>query len=132
MPKKSGDSGEDIPVAGGGATGAAGVGGAASAVTFTETEPDFVGSATLAAVTVSTPALEGAVYCPADVIIPREAFHVTAVLDAVPWTLAANESLPDVIEDAVAGDIVTEVTVTEVSAKPVVDVRVAVPAQPVN
>ena len=29
----------------------------------------------------------------------------------MPWTVAVNESVPEVIEDAVVGDIVTEVTV---------------------
>jgi len=82
-----------------------------AAVTFTEVESDFVGSALLVAVTVSVPAFAGAVYMPDDVIVPRVAFHVTALLVDVPCTLAVNGKVPEVIEDAVAGDTVTDVIV---------------------
>jgi len=74
-------------------------------------ESDFVGSATLVAVTVSVPAFAGAVYRPPAVIVPSAALHVTALLVAVPATLAAKVSVPPVDDDAVAGDTVTDETV---------------------
>jgi hypothetical protein len=40
-------------------------------------EPDFVGSATLVAVTVSVPAFAGEVYAPDEVMLPSAAFHDT-------------------------------------------------------
>ena len=43
---------------------------APAAVTFTVADADFVVSATLVAVTVSVPTFAGAVYWPADVIVP--------------------------------------------------------------
>jgi hypothetical protein len=65
----------------------------------------------LVAVTVSVPAFDGAVYRPDEVIVPRAAFHVTALLVDVPCTLAVNGKVPEVIEEAVAGVIVTDVIV---------------------
>jgi hypothetical protein len=59
-------------------------GGGGGAVTLTVAEPDFVVSATLVAVTVSVPAVAGAVYAPDAVMLPSEACHVTALLVAVP------------------------------------------------
>jgi hypothetical protein len=59
-------------------------GGGGGAVTFTVAEPDFVVSATLVAVTVSVPAVAGAVYAPDPVMLPSEACHVTPLLVAVP------------------------------------------------
>jgi hypothetical protein len=56
----------------------------AAAVTVTLLEVNLVASATLVAVTVSVPALAGAVYTPAAVIVPSSAFHVTAVFEVVP------------------------------------------------
>jgi hypothetical protein len=82
-------------------------------VTLTDADADLVGSAVLVAVTVSVPAVEGAVYIPAAVILPSDAFHVTPLLEVVPCTVALNGSVPAVIEDAVTGDIATEVTVGE-------------------
>ena len=75
------------------------------------TESDFDGSATLVAVIVSVPAVAGAVYRPELFIVPSTAFQVTDLFVAVPWTLAVNDSVPDVIEEAVAGEIDTEMTV---------------------
>jgi hypothetical protein len=77
----------------------------------TVVEPDLVGSALLVAVTVSVPAFDGAVYMPDEVIAPRTAFHVTVLLVDVPCTLAVNGKVPEVIEEAVAGLTVTDVTV---------------------
>ena len=85
-----------------------GVGGAT--VTVTLADPDLVVSATLVAVTVSVPAFVGAVYAPDGVIVPSTAFHVTALFEAVPCTLAAKDSVPPTIEEATAGVTVTEVT----------------------
>ena len=50
---------------------------------------DFVVSAWLVAVTVSEPALEGAVYNPDCVMLPLTAFQVTLVLE-LPVTVAVN------------------------------------------
>ena len=80
-------------------------------MTFTTVESDLVGSALLVAVTVSVSAFAGAVYIPDEVIVPRAAFHVTALLVDVPCTLAVNDKVPEVIEEAVAGVIVTDVIV---------------------
>jgi hypothetical protein len=80
-------------------------------VTLTDADADLVGSAVLVAVTVSVPAVEGAVYCPVEVTLPSTAFQVTLLFVVVPDTLAVNGSVPDVIDDAVVGDIVTDVTV---------------------
>jgi hypothetical protein len=80
-------------------------------VTFTTVESDLVGSALLVAVTVSVPAFEGAVYMPDEVIVPKTAFHVTALLVDVPCTLAVKGKVPEVIDEAVAGVIVTDVIV---------------------
>jgi hypothetical protein len=80
-------------------------------VTLTGTESDFDGSATLVAVTVSVPAFAGALYIPELLIVPSAAFHETDLFVAVPWTLAVNGSVPEVIDDAVAGEIDTEVIV---------------------
>jgi hypothetical protein len=81
------------------------------AVTLTVAEPDFVLSALLVAVTVSVPACAGAVYSPAEVMVPKAAFQVTEVLEVVPLTVAVNGSVPLVVEEAEAGETVTEVTV---------------------
>jgi hypothetical protein len=43
-------------------------------------------------------------------MLPREAFHVTDVLVVVPWTVAANWSVPPVMDEVEAGEIVTEAT----------------------
>jgi hypothetical protein len=73
-------------------------------------ESDLVASATLVAVTVSAPAFAGAVYRPPAVIVPRAAFHVTALFVVEPATLALKVSVPPVADDAVEGDTVTDVT----------------------
>ena len=86
--------------------------GEGAAATLTDVEADFVGSALLIAVTVSVPAAEGAVYWPVDVILPSTARQVTLLLVIVPDTVAVNGSVPDGIDDAVVGDIVTDVTVS--------------------
>ena len=79
-------------------------------VTVTLAEPDLLGSATLVAVTVSVPAFAGAVYWPPAVMVPNKAFQVTVLFDVDPWTEALNDKVPVVIDDAVAGLTVTEVT----------------------
>jgi positive regulator of sigma E activity len=81
-----------------------------AAVTVTLAEADLLVSATLVAVTVSVPALDGAVYWPPAVMVPSKAFQVTDLLDVDPWTEALNDKVPVVIDDAVAGLTVTEVT----------------------
>jgi hypothetical protein len=43
-------------------------------------------------------------------MLPRDAFHVTDLSDAVPWTDAANRNVAPVVNEAEAGEIVTEVT----------------------
>jgi hypothetical protein len=83
---------------------------AVAVATVTVELPDLVESATLVAVTVSVPALAGAVYLPVGVMIPSEAFHVTLLLVAVPWTVPANDRVPPGIDFAGEGDTVTDVT----------------------
>jgi hypothetical protein len=60
------------------------------ALTVTEADADLVVSATLVAVTVSLPALAGAVYSPLDVIVPSVALQVTDLFVTVPDTVAEN------------------------------------------
>jgi hypothetical protein len=84
--------------------------GAGAAVTVTLDVSDWLGSATLFAVTVSTPALAGAVYCPAAVIVPNNAFQVTDLSVAVPATVAKNVTFPLATTAVVAGVTVTDVT----------------------
>jgi hypothetical protein len=76
---------------------------------------NFDQSALLVAVTVSVPAVDGAVYRPVDVIRPRAAFQVTFLFVVVPTTVALNGSVPDVSDDAVVGDTVTDVTPDDVA-----------------
>ena len=95
---------------------------ATGTVTVTVAEADFVVSATLVAVTVYVPAVAGAVYRPAVVIVPPVALHVTLVL-VVPVTVAVNCCVPPVASDAEVGLIVTAtgtVTVTVAEADLVV------------
>jgi len=80
------------------------------AVTLTVDTPDLVGSATLVAVTTSVPALDGAVYWPADVIVPSCALQVTFVFVVVPCTVAWNGNVPPVADAAVEGFTITAVT----------------------
>jgi hypothetical protein len=87
-----------------------------AAVTVTLLEPDLPESAMLVAVTVSVPALDGAVYMPDVVIVPSDAFHVTNVVAAAPWIVALNGTVPAVTDEAVAGDTTTEVTLDVCSA----------------
>ena len=54
------------------------------ALTVTVAEADFVLSATLVAVTVTLPAVAGAVRRPAAEIVPAEADHVMPLLETVP------------------------------------------------
>lgn len=52
--------------------------------TLTVALADFVGSATLVAITCPTPPALGAVKTPADEIVPMEAVHVTALFVVAP------------------------------------------------
>ena len=47
---------------------------------------------------------------PAEVMVPSRAFHVTAVFEVVPATVALNWSVPPVADEAVPGVTVTAVT----------------------
>jgi hypothetical protein len=107
-----------VEVGGGGFEGG---GGGGAIVTLTDTESDLVGSATLVAVTVSVPAVVGALYIPDALTVPSAAFQATVLFVVVPATLAVNGSVPEVIEDAVSGDTDTEVTVGEAGAVGVTD-----------
>ena len=69
---------------------------AGAVVTLIDADADLVGSALLIAVTVSVPVVEGAVYCPVDVILPSTALQVTLLFVIEPDTLAVNGSVPDV------------------------------------
>jgi hypothetical protein len=43
-------------------------------------------------------------------MLPKEALHVTVLSEVVPSTVAVNGSVPVVIEEAVEGEIATDVT----------------------
>jgi len=81
-----------------------------AAPTVTAAEADFAVLAALVAVTVSLPAVAGAVYPPVDVILPRAAFQVTDLLVTVPETLAENCCVPLTGMDIEAGEMLTEFT----------------------
>ncbi len=72
--------------------------------------PDFVVSASLVAVIVAVPALEGAVKTPPALIEPSDAFQVTALLVTVPATVAVKSTVAPVVTDFELGETVTEVT----------------------
>ena len=74
-------------------------------------EQDLVESASLVAITVSVPASGGAVYSPDAVMVPKEAFQVTALSATVPCTLAVNCKVPPVVAEVEIGHTVTEFTV---------------------
>jgi hypothetical protein len=80
----------------------------APAVTFTEAQADLLGSATLVARMTWIPTL-GAVYTPADVIVPRDECQVTALFVAPP-TFAVKVTLPFIGKVAEAGDMLIELT----------------------
>lgn len=80
------------------------------ALTVTEAEADFDLSARLVAVTVTLPAVAGAVSTPAALIVPAEVDHVMPLLETVPVTLAVNCCEPPVAMLAVVGEMVTEFT----------------------
>jgi len=82
-----------------------------TALTFTCADADLLASASLVAVTVSVPALAGAVYRPVDVIWPSAAVQATDLSVAVPCTVAENCRVPPVNDVALVGDIVTDDTV---------------------
>jgi hypothetical protein len=67
-----------------------GVGDELGPATVTTAEADFVGSATLVAVTIPVAAFVGAVYMPEALTEPVVAVHVTASLDVAPCTAAVN------------------------------------------
>jgi hypothetical protein len=75
-----------------------------------------VGSAALTAVTVAVPILLGAVYIPEEVMLPVEAFQVTALFVEEPSTVAAKGTVPLVMDVAEPGETVTEVTAGLASA----------------
>src|SRR5271155_5738445 len=72
--------------------------------TVTVAVADLVASATLVAVTVSVPAVAGAVYSPAVVMVPSAAFQVTDLFVTVPATVALNCTVPLVIVEAGDGE----------------------------
>jgi hypothetical protein len=84
------------------------------AVTVTVAEADWVGSATLVAVTLNVPALLGAVYRPEDEIWPPDADQVTPVVE-LPLTLAVNCCVPPVVSEAEPGEMVTPTVVVAVT-----------------
>jgi hypothetical protein len=81
-----------------------------AAFTVTVADADFVGSATLVAVTVAAPAFAGAVYNPAAEIVPFEVLHVTAVFVVLPCTIAVNGIVPPDTTLAVVGETEIEDT----------------------
>lgn len=75
-------------------------------LTCTVAVADFVGSATLVALTVTLPVVDGAVNKPEEETVPALADHVTAVL-VVPVTVARNCCVASVIKPTVLGEIDT-------------------------
>lgn len=75
-------------------------------MTVTLAEADFVVSAKLVTVTVKLPAVDGAVYKPADEIVPPVAAQVTAVL-LDPVTVAVNVCVPPEVRLTLVGAILT-------------------------
>ncbi len=63
--------------------------------TVTVAEAALVGSAWLVAITVSVPPVDGAVYRPEELMLPKPAVQVTAVL-VLPLTEALNWAVPPV------------------------------------
>ena len=100
---------------------------------------DLVVSAALVAVIVAVPEVVGAVNRPFTLIVPAEVFHVTDLLEVVPWMLAVSccvapvrmEALPGVTEiEETAGGAAAIVTLAEadlVGSKTLVAVIVAEP-----
>jgi molybdopterin biosynthesis enzyme MoaB len=80
------------------------------ALTVTEAEADFVLSARLVAVTVTLPAVAGAVRTPAAEMVPAEVDHVMPLLETLPTTLALNCCVAPVAMLAVVGEMETEFT----------------------
>jgi hypothetical protein len=80
------------------------------ALTVMVTEAVFVGSATLAAVTVAVPAVAPAVNSPAALTVPDDAVHVTVLFVTVPCTVALSCNVAPVRIDPLAGVTVMEVT----------------------
>jgi hypothetical protein len=69
-----------------------------------------VESASLVAVTVSVPGLDGAVYTPPALMVPNAAFQVTDLLAAVPEIAEANCKVPPGVVEVDAGETATEFT----------------------
>jgi hypothetical protein len=86
--------------------------GGGGAVTVIVAVADFVGSATLVAVTVALPVLAGAVNNPAAEIDPFDAAHVTAVFVVAPCSVAVKGIVPLTAMLAVVGDTRIDVTCT--------------------
>jgi len=85
-------------------------------VTVTDAMADLVGSATLVAVTETTPAFDGAVNRPYGVMVPADALQFTFWLVVVPWTVALNWNLPEDATDVEAGLTATDKTAEELDA----------------
>lgn len=85
-------------------------GGGGGAVTVTVAETDFVGLATLLAVTVTAPAANGAVNSPVVVIVPAVADQVTEVFE-LPVTVAENCCVAPVTMLAAVGLMATTTVV---------------------
>jgi hypothetical protein len=118
------------------------------ALTAMDADADFVLSARLVAVTVTFPAVAGAVRRPPAEIVPADVDHVMPLLETVPETLAENCCVAPVAMLAVVGEMVTEFTtgaamvttafavfvgsarlVTVIVAVPGVDAAVKTPAE---
>jgi hypothetical protein len=83
---------------------------ATGAATVTVVVADFVVSATLVAVTVTFPAVAGAVKRPLAVIVPPVADQVTDLLVTVPSTVPVNCWVAPVRMEGAAGEMETELT----------------------
>jgi hypothetical protein len=80
--------------------------GAGEFVVVTVAKALLVESAALVAVTVTVPALAGAVKSPLELMLPPEADHITEVFE-VPVTVAVNCCVAEALIDTLAGVTVT-------------------------
>jgi len=78
--------------------------------TVTVAVADFVGSATLVAMTMPVTRFAGAVKTPALVMLPTDAVQVTALLVVVPWIAAVNCTFALGAGETADGETAIEVT----------------------
>jgi hypothetical protein len=90
--------------------------------TATVAVPDLEVSASLVAVTLAVPAVDGAEKMPPALMEPREVFQVTPLSVVVPATVAVKSTVAPVVTDFELGVTVTEFTTGEGAETVTVDV----------